>query len=80
MTQRLGRLSKSDINRRAAPVIERFQEQIEQARLGMFVRRFDLPTNAVKIVSTINQPAPMYLPLMALFGGYNVTGQCLERG
>ena len=70
LTQRLGRLSRSEVNRRAAPVIERFQEQIEQARLGIFVPRSDVPKNAVTIVPTINQPAPIHLPLMALFDGY----------
>jgi integrase len=70
LTQRLGRLSKSEVNRRAAPVIERFQEQIEQARSGTFVARSDALTNAVTIAEATNQPTSMTVPLMALFDAY----------
>ena len=70
LTQRLGRLSRSEVNRRAAPVIERFQKQIEQARSGIVIVPAKLPANSATNLPAANQPAPMPLPLMALFDGY----------
>jgi hypothetical protein len=71
LTGRLGRLSKSEANRLAAPMIERFVAQIEGARLGAFDET-PRPT-AVTTASAIRpgRTSPSSSPrLMALFDGY----------
>jgi integrase len=72
LTRRLGRLSKSEANRLAAPVIERFHGQIEMARSGVFDIAPPTPVAAAGLGET---RSPTALPqssskLMALFEGY----------
>ncbi len=72
LTRRLGRLSKSEANRLAAPVIERFHAQIETARSGVSRVIPFVPATATAV--TISQSGPWQPPpasrLMALFEGY----------
>lgn len=72
LTKRLGRLSKSEANRLAASVIQKFRGQIEQAKAGMLD---GLPTGPV--VEGVPPPpstaAPRLRPpqtLMVIFDGY----------
>ncbi|MBZ9649418.1 site-specific integrase [Sphingobium sp. 3R8] len=72
LTRRLGRLSKSDANRLAAPVIQQFHDLIERAKVGPL----DDPSPVPVAVATLPQPSRPYPrqasspKLMAIFDGY----------
>lgn len=72
LTQRLGRRSKSDANRLAAPVIQQFHALIERAKAGPLGSPSAAPTVAVDRPQPSN-PSPRQLSvpkLMAIFDGY----------
>jgi hypothetical protein len=72
LTRRLGRLSKSDANRLAAPVIQQFHDLIERAKAGPL----DDPSAAPVAVAAPPKPSnpsprrPSSLKLMTIFDGY----------
>ncbi|MFO6446753.1 DUF6538 domain-containing protein [Erythrobacter sp. NE805] len=66
LTKRLGRLTKSEANNRAAPVIAEFQARIAAARAGD-VNAVSLPERAS---ATSEQPTVRHVSLRALFEGY----------
>lgn len=69
LTQRLGRMPKAEVNRRAGPVIERFQAQIARASVGSGDGSADGHTAPP---ATASHNALMFVrpTLMALFDGY----------
>lgn len=69
LTQRLGRLPKAEVNRRAGPVIERFQAQIARASVGSG----DKPADGDKAPLTTASDNALVIvrpTLMTLFDGY----------
>nr|WP_314472289.1 site-specific integrase [uncultured Sphingomonas sp.] len=71
LTRRLGRLSKSDANRLAAPVIQQFHDLIERAKVGPL----DDPAAPVAVAAPPkpSNPSPEQASspkLMAIFDGY----------
>ena len=72
LTRRLGRVSKSEANRLAAPVIQQFRDLIERAEAG----RFDEPPPVPSITAFPSKPSNVVRRqasspnLMAIFEGY----------
>lgn len=72
LTRRLGRLSKSDANRLAAPVIQQFHDLLERAKMGPL----DDPPPMSFAVATLPPPSKPFPRrasspnLMAIFDGY----------
>ncbi len=69
LTQRLGRIPKAEVNRRAGPVIERFQAQIARASVGSGDKLADGHT-APPATASHNALVIVRPTLMALFDGY----------
>jgi integrase len=72
LTRRLGRLSKSDANRVAAPVIQQFHDLIERAKAGPLDDPSAAPV-AVAAPPKPSNPSPRQassLKLMTIFEGY----------
>lgn len=74
LTKRLGRLSKSEANRLAAPVIQQFRDQIEQARVGALdapptvpvAKTVPPPPSPARVATRVRPPQTM----MTIFDGY----------
>lgn len=73
LTRRLGRVSRSEANRRAASVIVRFQSRIEAAREGR-LDEDDAPPSKPVMISQARRidpaPAPTKVPFEAIINGY----------
>ncbi len=73
LTRRLGRVSRSEANRRAASVIVRFQSRIEAAREGR-LDEDDAPPSKPVMISQARlidpAPAPKKVPFEAIINGY----------
>ena len=69
LTRRLGRLSKSDANRLAAPVIQQFHALIELAKSGILDQTPSTPSAPV-ITPNVPPLFSLSCKLMVLFDGY----------
>ena len=71
LTRRLGRLSKSDANRLAAPVIQQFHDLITRARSGAPDETPPVSTAThAPAIAPITSPSASSPKLMTLFDGY----------
>ncbi|MDG2513445.1 hypothetical protein P7B04_12130 [Sphingobium yanoikuyae] len=72
LTKRLGRLSKSEANRLAAPIIDEFRTRIERARLGGLDAMPPPPLAFVGAIAPVSSSLRRASPskLMELFDGY----------
>lgn len=73
LTRRLGRLSKSDANRLAAPIVQQFQDLLQRAKTG---KLNDAAVEPVVVIAspTLSSTSPRHAfspKLMAIFDGYS---------
>ena len=72
LTRRLGRLSKSEANRLAVPVIQQFHDLIERAKAGLLDDTSAAPV-AIVAPPKASNPSPQHASspkLMTIFDGY----------